>query len=180
MSQEVLLTPEELENKEIIKRYRHLLRAAKRVTTKEDKRLIRDAFELSLEAHKEMRRKSGEPYIFHPLAVAQIAAEEIGLGATSIACALMHDVVEDTDVDLDFIRKKFGKQVASIIDGLTKISGVQFDEAWQQHVKLPLQNMQIPVIHYHHLIINKMCSNRLKDKADVEELQKINQHKSKP
>ena len=66
------------------------------------------------------------------------------------------------------------------IDFLTKISGVQFDEAWQQHVKLPLQNMQIPVIHYHHLIINKMCSNRLKDKADVEELQKINQHKSKP
>lgn len=127
MGQEVSLTPEELENKEIIKRYRHLLRAAKRVKTKEDKRLIRDAFELSLEAHKEMRRKSGEPYIFHPLAVAQIAAEEIGLGATSIACALMHDVVEDTAIDLDYLRKKFGSQVASIIDGLTKISGV-FDE----------------------------------------------------
>jgi guanosine-3',5'-bis(diphosphate) 3'-pyrophosphohydrolase len=127
MGQEVSLTPEELESKEIIKRYRHLLRAAKRVKTKEDKKLIRDAFELALDAHKEMRRKSGEPYIFHPLAVAQIAAEEIGLGATSIACALLHDVVEDTEIDLEFIKKKFGTHVASIIDGLTKISGV-FDE----------------------------------------------------
>ncbi len=127
MEQEVILTPEELENKEIIRRYRHLLRAAKRVKTKEDKRLIRDAFNLSLESHKNMRRKSGEPYIFHPLAVAQIAAEEIGLGATSIACALMHDLVEDTEIDLEYLKKKFGKQVASIIDGLTKISEV-FDE----------------------------------------------------
>ena len=118
---------EEIEKKEIVKRYRQLLRSAKRVTSKEDKKLIRDAFELSAEAHKDMRRKSGEPYIFHPLAVAQIAAEEIGLGATSIACALMHDLVEDTHVDLDFIKKKFGKNVASIIDGLTKISGV-FDQ----------------------------------------------------
>ncbi len=127
MAQELILTPEELENKEIIKRYRHLLRAAKRIKTKADKQLIRDAFELALDAHKDMRRKSGDPYIFHPLAVAQIAAEEIGLGATSIACALMHDVVEDTEVDLDYLRTKFGPSVASIIDGLTKISGV-FDE----------------------------------------------------
>jgi len=127
MVQEVSLTSEELENKEIIKRYRQLLRAAKRATTKVDKRLIRDAFQLAVEHHKEMRRKSGEPYIFHPLAVAQIAAEEIGLGATSIACALMHDLVEDTEVDLDYIQNKFGAQIASIIDGLTKISGV-FDE----------------------------------------------------
>ncbi len=127
MGQDGSLTPEELENKEIIKRYRHLLRAAKRVKTKEDKRLIRDAFELSMDAHKDMRRKSGEPYIYHPLAVAQIAAEEIGLGATSIACALLHDVVEDTEIDLGYIKKKFGPQVSAIIDGLTKISGV-FDE----------------------------------------------------
>jgi guanosine-3',5'-bis(diphosphate) 3'-pyrophosphohydrolase len=127
MTQELTQTPEDLEKKEIIKRYRHLLRAAKRVTTKADKQLIRDAFELAVEHHKEMRRKSGEPYIFHPLAVAQIAAEEIGLGATSIACALMHDLVEDTEVDLDFIKNKFGVQIAAIIDGLTKISGV-FDE----------------------------------------------------
>jgi guanosine-3',5'-bis(diphosphate) 3'-pyrophosphohydrolase len=127
MTHELTQTPEDLEKKEIIKRYRHLLRAAKRVTTKADKQLIRDAFELAVEHHKEMRRKSGEPYIFHPLAVAQIAAEEIGLGATSIACALMHDLVEDTEVDLDFIKNKFGVQIAAIIDGLTKISGV-FDE----------------------------------------------------
>jgi len=127
MTPELTQTPEDLEKKEIIKRYRHLLRAAKRVTTKADKKLIRDAFELAVEHHKEMRRKSGEPYIFHPLAVAQIAAEEIGLGATSIACALMHDLVEDTEVDLDFIKNKFGVQIAAIIDGLTKISGV-FDE----------------------------------------------------
>jgi len=127
MAQEAILTPEELEKKEIIKRYRQLLRSAKRVKTKEDKKLIREAFELSVDFHKDMRRKSSEPYIFHPLAVAQIAAEEIGLGATSIACALMHDLVEDTEVDLDFIRKKFGPNIAAIIDGLTKISGV-FDE----------------------------------------------------
>lgn len=127
MHKEVILTPEELENQEIVKRYRQLLRSAKRVTSKADKKLIREAFELSVEYHKDMRRKSGEPYIFHPLAVAQIAAEEIGLGATSIACALMHDLVEDTAIDLDFIRKKFGVQIASIIDGLTKISTV-FDE----------------------------------------------------
>lgn len=127
MDPEVIQTPEELEKKEILKRYRQLLRAAKRVITKEDKKLVRDAFELSVEYHKNMRRKSGEPYIFHPLAVAQIAAEEIGLGATSIACALMHDLVEDTEIDLNYIKTKFGPQIASIIDGLTKISGV-FDE----------------------------------------------------
>lgn len=127
MLQDSVFSHEEIEKKEIVKRYRQLLRSAKRVTSKEDKKLIREAFELSAEAHIDMRRKSGEPYIFHPLAVAQIAAEEIGLGATSIACALMHDLVEDTHVDLDFIKKKFGKNVASIIDGLTKIAGV-FDQ----------------------------------------------------
>jgi len=127
MDPEVIQTPEELEKKEILKRYRQLLRVAKRVVTKEDKKLVREAFELSVEHHKNMRRKSGEPYIFHPLAVAQIAAEEIGLGATSIACALMHDLVEDTEIDLNYIKNKFGHQIASIIDGLTKISGV-FDE----------------------------------------------------
>lgn len=127
MNTETTQTPEELEKKEILKRYRQLLRVAKRVTTREDKKLVREAFELSAEYHKNMRRKSGEPYIFHPLAVAQIAAEEIGLGATSIACALMHDLVEDTEIDLNYIKTKFGSQIASIIDGLTKIHGV-FDE----------------------------------------------------
>lgn len=114
----------ELEKKEILKRYRALLRACKPSMQKGDKRLIRLAFDMAMEAHKDMRRKSGEPYIFHPLAVAQIAAEEIGLGTTSIVCALLHDVVEDTVLTLEDIEREFGKKIAQIIDGLTKISGV--------------------------------------------------------
>lgn len=117
----------ENEKKEILKRYRNLLNACRRRLEKGDKLLIRKAFEISLEAHKDMRRKSGEPYIYHPIAVAHIAAEEIGLGTTSIVCALLHDVVEDTDLTLDEIRGMFGEKVAKIIDGLTKISGV-FDQ----------------------------------------------------
>jgi guanosine-3',5'-bis(diphosphate) 3'-pyrophosphohydrolase len=114
----------EAEKNEILKRYRALLRASKSTLQKGDKRMIRKAFEMALESHKDMRRKSGEPYIYHPIAVAQIAAEEIGLGTTSIVCALLHDVVEDTDMTLDDIEREFGKKVAKIIDGLTKISGV--------------------------------------------------------
>jgi guanosine-3',5'-bis(diphosphate) 3'-pyrophosphohydrolase len=112
------------EKAEILKRYRTLLRASRSTLQKGDKRMIRKAFDMALESHKDMRRKSGEPYIYHPIAVAQIAAEEIGLGTTSIVCALLHDVVEDTDVTLDDIEQEFGKKVAKIIDGLTKISGV--------------------------------------------------------
>ncbi|MVN89873.1 RelA/SpoT family protein [Mucilaginibacter aquatilis] len=114
----------EAEKAEILKRYRALLRASKSTLQKGDKRMIRKAFEMAVESHKDMRRKSGEPYIYHPIAVAQIAAEEIGLGTTSIVCALLHDVVEDTDVTLEDIEREFGKKVAKIIDGLTKISGV--------------------------------------------------------
>ncbi|MFD2742142.1 MULTISPECIES: RelA/SpoT family protein [Sphingobacterium] len=114
----------EAENKEIRKRYRALLRACKPTLQRGDKQEIRRAFDLSLESHKEMRRKSGEPYIYHPIAVAQIAAEEIGLGTTSIVCALLHDVVEDTSMTVEAIEQQFGKKVARIIDGLTKISGI--------------------------------------------------------
>lgn len=114
----------EAEKKEILKRYRALLRACKATLQKGDKKMIRRAFDLALESHKDMRRKSGEPYIYHPIAVAQIAAEEIGLGTTSIVCALLHDVVEDTDMTLEDVEMEFGKKVAKIIDGLTKISGV--------------------------------------------------------
>ncbi|UXD71016.1 bifunctional (p)ppGpp synthetase/guanosine-3',5'-bis(diphosphate) 3'-pyrophosphohydrolase [Sphingobacterium faecium] len=114
----------EAENKEIRKRYRALLRACKPTMQRGDKQMIRKAFDLALDSHKEMRRKSGEPYIFHPIAVAQIAAEEIGLGTTSIVCALLHDVVEDTSITLDEIEQMFGKKVRRIIDGLTKISGI--------------------------------------------------------
>ena len=114
----------EVEKNEILKRYGALLRACKSTLEKGDKRMIRKAFDMALESHAAMRRKSGEPYIYHPIAVAQIAAEEIGLGTTSIVCALLHDVVEDTDVTLEDIEREFGKKVAMIIDGLTKISGV--------------------------------------------------------
>ena len=112
---------------EILKRYRALLRACRSSMEKGDRQMIRKAFDMALEAHKDMRRKSGEPYIFHPIAVAQIAAEEIGLGTTSIVCALLHDLVEDTDISLETIEHEFGKKVATIIDGLTKIAGV-FDQ----------------------------------------------------
>lgn len=117
----------EAERQEIIKRYRQLLRVSKWSREKGDIKQIREAFEWAVDSHKDMRRKSGEPYIYHPIAVARIAAEEMGLGTTSIVCALLHDVVEDTDITLDQIRKRFGEKVAKIIDGLTKISGV-FDQ----------------------------------------------------
>ncbi|HTE32363.1 MAG TPA: RelA/SpoT family protein [Chryseolinea sp.] len=114
----------ELEKKEIIGRYRRLLRKAKPILKDGDAKLIKKAFTISLEAHKDMRRKSGEPFIFHPLAVAEICVEEIGLGTTSIISALMHDVVEDTDIELTDIERMFGKKITRIIDGLTKIRGV--------------------------------------------------------
>ncbi|PCJ65467.1 MAG: RelA/SpoT family protein [Bacteroidetes bacterium] len=112
------------ENKEIVSRYRQLLRVSKWSREKGDISIIRKAFDTALEAHRPMRRKSGEPYIYHPIAVARIAAEEIGLGTTSIVCALLHDVVEDTDITLEDISSEFGPKVANIIDGLTKVSGV--------------------------------------------------------
>lgn len=112
------------EKKEIIGRYRRLLRKAKPILKDGDAKLIKRAFTISMEAHKNMRRKSGEPYIFHPLTVAEICVEEIGLGTTSIIAALLHDVVEDTDIELETIERIFGKKIAKIIDGLTKIRGV--------------------------------------------------------
>jgi guanosine-3',5'-bis(diphosphate) 3'-pyrophosphohydrolase len=117
----------EEEKKEILNRYKSLLRACTDKTKKSDKKNIRKAFNIAVEAHKEMRRKSGEPYIYHPIAVAHIAAKEIGLGTTSIICALLHDVVEDTDYTLKDIEKAFGEKAAQIIDGLTKIQDV-FDK----------------------------------------------------
>ena len=117
----------EQEKKDILNKYKSLLRACADKTNKEDKKEIRKAFNLAVEAHKHMRRKSGEPYIYHPIAVAHIAAKEISLGTTSIICALLHDVVEDTDYSLNDIEKLFGKKVSKIIDGLTKIQDV-FDK----------------------------------------------------
>ncbi len=114
----------EAERQEILRQYRRLLRTAKPYLHDGDTKLIKKAFTQSLEAHKDMRRKSGEPYILHPLAVAQIAVEEIGLGTTSIVAALLHDVVEDTPTEISDIERDFGQKTARIIDGLTKISGV--------------------------------------------------------
>ncbi len=115
----------EQENIAIASEYKKLLRISYRMLSKEDKKLIRQAFEVAVDAHKEQRRKSGEAYIFHPIAVAKIVASEIGMDATSIAAALLHDVVEDTTYTSEDIEKMFGETVARIVDGLTKISSLE-------------------------------------------------------
>ena len=117
----------EEENKEIAKRYKDLLKGPYQKLSSADKTLIRKAFDLSVEAHSKQRRKTGEPYIFHPIAVAKIVANEIGLGATSIASALLHDVVEDTEYTVDDIEQLFGETIARIVSGLTKISNINKD-----------------------------------------------------
>ncbi|TAF56663.1 MAG: bifunctional (p)ppGpp synthetase/guanosine-3',5'-bis(diphosphate) 3'-pyrophosphohydrolase [Sphingobacteriia bacterium] len=114
----------EQEKKEIIRHYRALLRSLRPKLKKGDKELVRHAFEMAAEAHKSMRRKSGEPYILHPIAVAMICVEEIGLGVRSTICALLHDTVEDTDISLEDVEREFGIEIAKIVDGLTKISNV--------------------------------------------------------
>ncbi|MEO8109301.1 MAG: bifunctional (p)ppGpp synthetase/guanosine-3',5'-bis(diphosphate) 3'-pyrophosphohydrolase [Ginsengibacter sp.] len=123
---------EEEEKKEILRHYRALLRVLKPKLKPGDKELVRSAFEIAVEAHKTMRRKSGEPYILHPIAVAMICVEEIGLGVRSTICALMHDTVEDTDVTLDDVQREFGSEIAKIVDGLTKISNVLDANSSQQ------------------------------------------------
>jgi len=117
----------EKENKEIARQYKELLRISYQALSKADKKLIRSAFDVAVDAHKNQRRKSGEAYIFHPIAVAKIVANEIGLDATSIASALLHDVVEDTEYTLDDIERLFGEAVARIVDGLTKIAHLKKD-----------------------------------------------------
>lgn len=117
----------EKENKQIAKQYKELLRISYQNLSLEDKKLIRSAFDVAVDAHKEQRRKSGEAYIFHPIAVAKIVASEIGLDAVSIASALLHDVVEDTSYTLADIERMFGETVARIVDGLTKIAHLKKD-----------------------------------------------------
>ncbi len=125
----------EKENKQIAKQYKELLRISYQTLTPEDKKLIRSAFDVAVDAHKEQRRKSGEAYIFHPIAVAKIVASEIGLDAVSIASALLHDVVEDTAYTLDDIERMFGEAVARIVDGLTKISHLKKDKNISQQAE---------------------------------------------
>jgi GTP pyrophosphokinase len=117
----------EKENKAIAQEYKELLRISYQTLSDEDKKLIRKAFDVSVDAHKDQRRKSGEAYIFHPIAVAKIVAQEIGLGATSIAAALLHDVVEDTLMTVQDIERLFNPKIAQLVEGLTKISLVQKD-----------------------------------------------------
>ncbi|WP_276390168.1 RelA/SpoT family protein [Eudoraea chungangensis] len=117
----------EKENKEIAKQYKELLRISYQTLSAQDKKLIRSAFDVAVDAHKNQRRKSGEAYIFHPIAVAKIVASEIGLDAVSIAAALLHDVVEDTEYTLDDIERMFGETIARIVDGLTKIAHLKKD-----------------------------------------------------
>lgn len=117
----------EEENKEITKRYKKLLQNTYATLSTDDKKLIRRAFDVAVDAHKEQRRKTGEPYIYHPIAVAKIIANDIGLGATSIASALLHDVVEDSDYTVDDMQQLFGETIARIVSGLTKISHLKKD-----------------------------------------------------
>lgn len=121
--QETVINQEE-EKKLIQREYRKLLKSIKSNMDTTDRNNIRMAYEIAVEAHSKQRRKSGEPYILHPIEVARICAEEIGLGPTAIVAALLHDVVEDTDVTLEEIQVKFGKRVSQIVDGLTKLDGM--------------------------------------------------------
>ena len=116
------------ENAQIAKAYKDLLRISYQKLTTADKKMIRLALDTAVDAHKDQRRKSGEPYILHPIAVAKIVADDIGLGAPSIAAALLHDVVEDTKYTIDDIESMHGTQIAKIVDGLTKISNLKKDK----------------------------------------------------
>ncbi len=118
-------TPEE--QKAMDRAFKELVSSAYQPLSRKEKALIKKAYEVAKEAHKNQRRKSGEPYIFHPIAVARIVGAEIGLGPTSIASALLHDTVEDTDITIDFLRREFGEKIAQIVDGLTKIKKLPKD-----------------------------------------------------
>ena len=123
-----MMVDQEIENKEIAKQYKELLRISYQTLTQSDKKLIRTAFDTAVDAHKAQRRKSGEAYIFHPINVAKIVADQIGLAATSIAAALLHDVVEDTPYTLEDIERLTNPKVAKIVQGLTKISHLKKDK----------------------------------------------------
>ena len=164
----------ESEKKEIIRRYRRLLRKAKPILKDGDAKIIKKAFYTSMEAHSGMRRKSGEPYIFHPLEVAEICISEIGLGTTSIVAALLHDVVEDTDYEIDDIQRLFGKKVAIIIDGLTKISGV-FDQGSSQQAE-NFRKMLLTLSHDVRVILIKLA-DRLHNMRTLESMPRNKQLK---
>ena len=122
-----MIVSEKIENKEIAKQYKELLSVSYQTLSTNDKKQIRTAFDIAVDAHRNQRRKTGEAYIFHPLAVARIVANEIGLDSISIAAALLHDVVEDTKYTIEEIKNQLGPSVAKIVDGLTKISHLKKD-----------------------------------------------------
>lgn len=126
------------ENVQIAKAYKDLLRISYQKLTAADKKMIRLALDTAVDAHKDQRRKSGDPYILHPIAVAKIVADDIGLGAPSISAALLHDVVEDTSYTIDDIETIHGTQIAKIVDGLTKISSLKKDK----NVSLQAENFR--------------------------------------
>lgn len=163
-----------LEKKEILRRYRRLLRHTKPFLKKGDTKEIKKAFITSMEAHADMRRKSGEPYIYHPLEVAQICVDEIGLGTTSVVCALLHDVVEDTETSIKDIENDFGKKVAIIIDGLTKISGV-FEQGSSEQAE-NFRKMLLTLSHDVRVILIKLA-DRLHNMRTLESMPRHKQLK---
>ena len=171
---ENVVNTEEQEKKLIVGQYRALLRNITVKLNQEDKRRLRLAFDIALDAHKTMRRKSGEPYILHPIAVARIAASEIGLGVTSIICALLHDVVEDSEWTIGEIEAKFGDNVAMIIAGLTKIDGVIVgkDSMQAENFRKLLLTMADDV----RVILIKLC-DRLHNLRTLSSMSKKNQMK---
>lgn len=123
------------EQKEILTRYKEMITTAYRKLNDDEKKVIRKAFDIALDAHKDQRRKTGEPYIYHPIEVAKIVANEIGLGSTSIACALLHDVIEDSDYTYEDLQRIFGDKIANIVSGLTKISAIN-----QKNISIQSEN----------------------------------------
>ena len=133
-----MITDNLTENKEIAKQYKELLRISYQSLSDSDKRIIRLAFDMAVEAHSDQKRKSGEAYIFHPISVAKIVAQQIGLDATSICAALLHDVVEDTKFSIEEIERHVGNDIAKIVNGLTKISNLKKD----RNISLQAENFR--------------------------------------
>ena len=159
---------EQAERKEILRRYKHIIRIVSNNVTNEGKRQIRKAFTVAMNAHAGVRRKTGEPYIYHPLEVATIAAEDLGLGATAVVCAFLHDVVEDTEYTLEDIEHIFDKKVAQIVDGLTKIEGV-FDYANNSIQSENLKKLLTAMGNDMRVILIKLC-DRLHNMRTLESM----------
>lgn len=167
---------EDEEKKLILREYRALLRVMKNRLKKGDKPRLRRAFELAADSHKDMRRKSGEPYILHPIAVARIVVEEIGMGVTSAICALLHDVVEDTEITLEDIETEFGNEFAKIIDGLTKISTVVDLKSTTTQQAENFRKILLTLAHDPRVILIKLA-DRLHNMRTLESMRKEKQLK---